>query len=203
MYGHGSTLLSEDQAREALATFDRASLLVTPDLAATHLPFYLEGDRLIGHLARANPHWKSAPCEALVVMSGAEAYVSPNWYPTKHATGRAVPTWNYETLQVRGKLTVFEDAARLEAVVSKLSDMHEAKQSQPWSLGEAPRDYVDALLRGIVGVEIAIESIEAKRKLSQDKPDADHAGVVAGLLSSADPRDRAVADKMKPRGDRT
>lgn len=197
MYGHPKTLLSEAEARAALAAFDRAALLVTPDLAATHLPFYFDGDRLIGHIARANLHWKSAPCAALVVMSGAEAYVSPNWYSTKHATGRAVPTWNYETLQVRGKLTIFEDAARLEEVVTKLSDMHEAKQARPWTVGEAPRDYIDGLLRGIVGVEIAIESIEAKRKLSQDKPAADHAGVVAGLSSSEDARDRAVSERMK------
>lgn len=198
MYGHPKTLLTEAEARAALAAFDRAALLVTPDLAATHLPFYLDGDRLIGHVARANPHWQSAPCAALVAMSGAEAYVSPNWYPTKHATGRAVPTWNYETLQVRGALTAFDDPARLEEVVTKLSDRHEAKQARPWTVGEAPRDYIEALLRGIVGVEIAIESIEAKRKFSQDKPDADHAGVVAGLSSSADPRDRAVSEKMKP-----
>lgn len=198
MYGHPSTLLTPAEAHAALAAFDRAALLVTPDLQATHLPFFLDGDRLIGHVARANPHWRSAPCVALVVMAGAEAYVSPNWYPSKQAAGRAVPTWNYETLQVRGRLATFDDPARLEAIVARLSDMHEAKQSRPWTLAEAPRDYVEALLRGIVGVELAIDSVEAKRKLSQDKSEADRAGVIAGLDASADPRDRAVAANMKP-----
>jgi transcriptional regulator len=197
MYGHPKTLLSEAEARAAVAAFDRVALLVTPDLAATHLPFHLDGDRLIGHVARANVHWRSAPCDALVVMTGAEAYVSPNWYPSKHATGRAVPTWNYEAVHVRGRLTVFEDAGRLEAVVARLSDRHEAAQAHPWSLADAPRDYIDAMLRAIVGVEIAIASVHARRKLSQNKSAADHAGVVAGLSASEDARDRAVADAMK------
>ncbi|KAF0186605.1 MAG: FMN-binding negative transcriptional regulator [Hyphomonadaceae bacterium] len=197
MYGHPETLLSPAEARAALETFDRTALLVTTDLAATHLPFLVKGDRLIGHVARANAHWKSAPCEALVVMAGVEAYVSPNWYPSKAGTGRAVPTWNYETIHVRGHLSTFEDSARLEDLVARLSDRHEAGQSQPWTIAEAPRDYIDALLRGIVGVEIAIESIEAKRKLSQDRPAPDHAGVIAGLDASDDPRDRAVAKAMR------
>lgn len=198
MYGHPKTLLDADEARAALLAYKRAAILVTPDLACTHLPFYLDGDRLIGHVARANAHWRSAPCDALVICAGAEAYVSPNWYPTKHATGRAVPTWNYESVQVRGRMTHFDDASRLEEVVTRLSDMHEATQARPWTVDEAPRDYIETLLRGIVGIEIAIESVAGKRKLSQDKPEADHAGVVAGLSASEDPRDRATADAMRP-----
>lgn len=197
LYGHPKTLLSSTEARAALEAFDRTALLVTPDLAATHLPFLVEGDRLVGHIARANAHWKSAPCDALVVMAGAEAYVSPNWYPSKRDAGRAVPTWNYETIHVRGRFTTFEDAARLEDLVARLSARHEAVQPKPWTIAEAPRDYIDALLRGIVGVEIGIESIEAKRKLSQDRPAPDHAGVIAGLDASDDPRDRAVAKAMR------
>lgn len=197
MYGHPKTLLDEEEARIAVGAHGRLATLVTPDLEATHLPLFLDGNRLIGHIARANSHWRSAPCAALVVFTGPEAYVSPNWYPSKHATGRAVPTWNYEAVHVRGHLTTFEDPARLEAVVERLSDMHESTQPRPWTMGEAPRDYLDALMRGIVGVEIEITHIEGKRKLSQDKSDADHAGVVAGLEASADPRDRAVADAMK------
>jgi transcriptional regulator len=197
VYGHPKTLLSTDDARAALAAFDRAALLVTPDLAVTHLPFLVESDRLIGHIARANPHWKSAPCDALVVMSGAEAYISPGWYPSKAEHGRAVPTWNYETLQVRGRLTTFDDVARLEDVVAGLSARHEARQPSPWTIAEAPRDYIDRLLGAIVGVEIAIDTVEAKRKLSQDRPAPDHQGVVAGLESSDDARDHAVAKAMR------
>jgi transcriptional regulator len=189
VYGHPKTLLSTDDARAALAAFDRAALLVTPDLAVTHLPFLVESDRLIGHIARANPHWKSAPCDALVVMSGAEAYISPGWYPSKAEHG--------ETLQVRGRLTTFDDVARLEDVVAGLSARHEARQPSPWTIAEAPRDYIDRLLGAIVGVEIAIDTVEAKRKLSQDRPAPDHQGVVAGLESSDDARDHAVAKAMR------
>jgi len=197
MYGHPKTILAPDHARQALAAYRRAAILVTPDLACTHLPFFVDGDRLIGHIARANTHWQAAPCDALVICAGAEAYVSPNWYPSKHATGRAVPTWNYETIHVRGRLTTFDDPQPLEAIVDRLSEVHESGQARPWKMGEAPRDYLDALMRGIVGVEIAITGVQAKRKLSQDKPEADHAGVVAGLSASDDQRDRAVADAMQ------
>ncbi len=196
MYGHPKDLMTDDGAREALRAFDRSALLVTPDLLATQLPFYLEGDRLIGHVARANPHWRSAPCEALVVMAGAEAYISPNWYPSKAAHGRAVPTWNYATLHVRGTLTRFDDAARLEEVVSRLSARFEGSQAKPWTIGEAPRDYIDRLLAGIVGVELAITSVEGKRKLSQDRSAADIAGVADGLNATGDARDAAVAEIM-------
>ena len=193
MYGHPKHLMDEADARRALRAFDRSALLVTPDLLATQLPFYLDGERLIGHVARANPHWKSAPCEALVVMTGAEAYVSPNWYPSKAAHGRAVPTWNYATVRVRGTLTTFDDAARLEEVVATLSARFEANEAKPWTIAEAPRDYIDTLLRGIVGIELAITSVEGKRKLSQDKPDADRAAVAAALEA----RGEAVAKAMR------
>lgn len=197
MYGHPKTLLEQDEARAALAAYRRAAILVTPDLACTHMPFYLDGERLVGHVARGNDHWRAAPCDALVVLPGAEAYVSPNWYPTKHATGRAVPTWNYESLQVRGRMTTFDDAVLLERAVTRLSDIHEATQARPWAVSEAPRDYIDTLMRGIIGVEIAIAGVTGKRKLSQDKPEPDKAGVIAGLSASDDPRDRAIADAMR------
>jgi transcriptional regulator len=201
MYGHPAHLMAEDDARAAMAAFDRASLLVTPDLRATHLPFYLRDDHLIGHIARANDHWKSAPCAALVVMAGPEAYVSPNWYPSKQQHGRAVPTWNYVTLHVRGRLETFDDRPLLEEAVALLSDMHERRQAQPWTLAEAPRDYIERLLNGIVCVRLVIERVEGKRKLSQDKPDHDHAGVIAGLTGAGDDLDRALAAEMaRPKG---
>ena len=197
MYGHARHLMSETDARNGMRAFDRVALLVTPDLRATHLPFYLEGDRLIGHVARANAQWESAPCAGLVVMAGAEAYVSPNWYPSKAAHGRAVPTWNYTTLQVRGTLTAFHDRARLEEVVGRLSARFEGAQDKPWTIAEAPRDYIEKLLGAIVGVELAITSVEGKRKLSQDKTPGDVAGVIAGLEGVDDARDAAVAVAMR------
>jgi transcriptional regulator len=196
MYGHPKHLMSETDARGALRAFDRSALLVTPDLAATHVPFFLDGDTLIGHLARANPQWRTAPCGALVVMAGPEAYVSPSWYPSKAEHGRAVPTWNYVTLHVRGTLTTFEDRTRLEEIVARLSAQHEASQAKPWTIDEAPRDYIDKLLAGIVGVELAITSVHGKRKLSQDRA-ADVASVIAGLEAAGDARDEAVAEEMR------
>ena len=200
MYGHPKHLMSETDARAAMRAFDRAALLITPDLNATHLPFLVEGDRLVGHIARANPHWKSAPCDALVVMAGAETYISPNWYPSKAEHGRAVPTWNYATLHVHGALTTFDDRARLEDLVARLSARHEAIQARPWTIAEAPRDYIDRHLGAIVGVDLAIARIEGKRKLSQDKPEADRASVIAALRASGDPRDGALADTMQSDG---
>lgn len=200
MYGHPKHLLDETAARAAMLAFDRLALLIThgaEGLHATHLPLVIEENRLIGHIARGNGQWRDAPCEALIVMPGAETYVSPNWYETKKQTGRAVPTWNYETLFVRGRLTIYEDPALLRANVEALSVKHEAGQPAPWKISDAPEDYLARLIAGIVGVELAITSIEGKKKLSQDKSDADFDGVAEALSASADPRDRAAAEAMK------
>lgn len=196
MYGHPKHLMTEDEARAALRAFDRLAILITPDLQASHLPLFVDGERLVGHVARANPHWRASPCPALVVMAGPEGYVSPGWYPSKAETGRAVPTWNYASVHVRGTLKTFSEAARLEAVIRRLSDRHEAGRSAPWSMDDAPRDYVDRLIGAVVGVEISIASVEGKRKLSQDKPEADRAGVIDGLAASPDPRDHLLYKAM-------
>jgi len=200
MYGHPKHMLDEGEARAALAAHDRAALLITQgadELRATHLPLVVRGDRLIGHIARANPQWRDAPCAALVVLAGAETYISPSWYETKARTARAVPTWNYETIHVHGQLSTYEEPERLLENVSALSARHEAAMPAPWSVDDAPRDYVEALLRAIVGVEIAVDRVEAKRKLSQEKPPEDQAGVIAALEESTDPRDHAIAAAMR------
>jgi transcriptional regulator len=200
MYGHSAHLLSEEEAHSALRAFERLALLVThgaSGLSATHLPIVVEQDRILGHMARANPQWCDAPCQALLILPGVETYISPNWYETKRTTGRAVPTWNYETLHVRGSLTVFDDRDRLRAHLNALTTKHEAAQPTSWSLADAPEDYVSRLLDGIVGIEMAVASIKGKRKLSQDKPDDDFVGVVEALSQSRDPRDRAVAEAMR------
>jgi transcriptional regulator len=200
MYGHPKHLLDGADARAALDAFDRLALLVTHGpggLRATHLPIIVEADRILGHVARANAQWRDAPCDALLVLAGVETYISPNWYETKKQTQRAVPTWNYESLHVRGRLTTYEDPDLLRANVAALSEKHEAGRPAPWSLADAPEDYVARLLGGIVGVEVAIESVEGKRKLSQDKPIDDFDAVAAALSASRDSRDNAVADAMK------
>jgi transcriptional regulator len=170
-----------------------------PDgIEANHLPLLLDGEAgiLRGHVARANPVWKhwQSGAEALAIYLGPDAYISPNWYPTKAETGKAVPTWNYLTVHARGTITVIEDADWLRAHVAALSDRHEAGRPEPWSIGDAPPAYIASLLRAIVGLEIAVTSLEGKWKLSQNRP-ADIDGVKAGLMQDGQ---AALAGLMKP-----
>lgn len=160
------------------------------DLTADHLPMLLarsEGAQgtLHGHVARANPLWKSiaAGSEVLVIFGGASAYVSPSWYAEKALTGKVVPTWNYAVAHVRGRIEFFDDATRLHALVSSLTDHHERPQPSPWSVDDAPVPYVQAQLRAIVGFKIEILDIVGKFKASQNKSDADRDGVRTALES--------------------
>jgi transcriptional regulator len=151
--------------------------LVTKDLDANHLPMLLDGNVLRGHVARANPVWKQGEGAALAIFLGPHAYVSPNWYPSKAETGKAVPTWNYITVHARGTIRWIQDGAWLRANVTALSQAHEAGQPAPWQVSDAPASYVDGLLRAIVGFELTIESLQGKYKLSQNRDAADRAGV--------------------------
>jgi len=157
---------------------------------ANNVPMLLDAEAgvLRFHLARANPAWRDlAPgAEALAVFLGPHAYVTPSWYPSKAETGKAVPTWNYLTVHVRGGLTRFDDPEWLRAHVAALSAAHEAGRTEPWSPADAPPDYIDAMLRGIVGFELAITSLEGKWKLSQNRPPADRDGVRQGLLDEGE-----------------
>jgi transcriptional regulator len=150
---------------------------------ATHMPVLWDAERRVasGHIARANPQWKLGAGRGLIVLSGPEAYVSPSFYPSKAEHGKTVPTWNYEAVHLSGLVEWFDDAARLEDVVRRLSVLHEDDRAKPWRIGDAPPSYVNAMLRGIVGVEMRVERVEAKRKLSQNKSTADFEGVIAGL----------------------
>lgn len=180
-----------------------AGVLVSVDAdgtpIATHLPVLWspETRTISGHIARANPHWKLGEGRGLLVLNGPEAYVSPSYYPSKAEHGKTVPTWNYEAVHLSGGVEWFDDAARLEQIVSDLSDFHERARTEPWAVGDAPRPYIDVLLRGIVGVTLHVDRIEAKRKLSQNKSAADFNGVAEGLLESADPLEREVGDLMR------
>lgn len=169
-----------------------------------HLPLRLDPDRgplgtLQGHFARANPQSRAVAegRPVLAVFLGPDAYVSPSWYPSKAATGRVVPTWNYVAVHAAGRLRPVDDPDRLIALLTALTDRHEAGRPQPWAVGDAPADFVRAQLAGIVGFEIEIERLDGKRKLSQNRAPADHAGVVAALAASADPVERAVAAAMR------
>lgn len=174
-------------------------------LVASHLPLLLETGEgeygtLYGHFAKANPQWRALAdgAEALVVFNGPEAYISPAWYAAKAEHGKVVPTWNYIAVHAYGQAEVFDDAERLLHLVGRLSDQHEAGRPQPWALSDAPRDYIDAMLRAIVGFALPIRRIEGKWKLGQNRSQADQAGVREGLAGSADGRDRELAQRMAP-----
>jgi transcriptional regulator len=172
-------------------------------LQASHLPLLLEPGEgqfgtLYGHFARANPQWRDLAdgAEALVIFQGPEAYISPSWYAAKAEHGKVVPTWNYIAVHAQGRAEVFEDAERLLQLVSRLSDRHEAGRPQPWAVSEAPRDYIDGMLRAIVGFALPIERLQGKWKLGQNRSAADQAGVREGLAASLDPRDRELAARI-------
>ena len=182
-------------------------LLVTlseQGLDATPLPFLLDVDAggravLRAHVARANPLWREArtDLDTLVVFQGPQAYISPNWYPTKAENGKAVPTWNYITVQARGRLVVRDDTTWLRELVSRLTQRHEATQSRPWTLGDAPQAYIDAMLRAIVGIEIPLTSLQGKWKLSQNHPMVNREGVTSGLRSQGGDQALAMATAVE------
>ncbi len=154
---------------------------------------------LHGHLAKANPQWKTpAIGEAMVIFSGPEAYVTPSWYETKREHGKVVPTWNYVAVHAYGPAEFYEDEGRLLDLVSRLTDLHESRRAEPWAVADAPEPFVSAQLRGIVGLRLPISRLEGKRKMSQNRGAADRAGVAAGLAASEDPSDRAAGALVRP-----
>ncbi|MHC8369357.1 FMN-binding negative transcriptional regulator [Pseudomonas sp. MDT1-85] len=185
----------------------RLAVLVThgeQGLQASHLPLLLNVDQgpngtLYGHLARANPQWRELQngAEALVIFAGADAYVSPGFYPSKAEHGKVVPTWNYVAVHAYGAAEVFSDADRLRNVVSGLTDRHESGRPNPWKVADAPANYIDGMLKAIVGFALPIQRLEGKRKLSQNRNAADIAGVREGLAASPDVHDQALAHLMR------
>ncbi len=182
--------------RQALQAFIAAHPLGAlvrhgPDgLDADHLPFLLDRDggaqgRLVAHVARANPLWRETRAgeAVLVIFRGAQAYVSPNWYPSKRAAERQVPTWNYQVVHVHGTLAIRDDERFVRGVVARLTRAHEAHTgaARPWKMGDAPPAYIDEMLAQIVGIEVAITRITGKWKLSQNKDERDRRGAVEGL----------------------
>lgn len=180
----------------------RLANLVTATAAgpmATPLPLHLEDGEgehgvLYGHLARANPQWKHpALGDGLAIFMGPDAYVTPSWYATKQETGKVVPTWNYVSVQASGPVEFFDDPERLLAVVTRLTEVHEAERASPWAVADAPADFIQAQLRGIVGLRMPIRRLEGKRKMSQNRPAADRANVAEGLSQSLRLAEREAA----------
>ena len=147
------------------------------------LEFDDAANTLRGHVARANPLWKHAGAQALAVFTGPEAYISPGWYASKREHGKVVPTWNYTMVQARGVLRAVDDAPWLRALVGRLTDHHERTQAQPWQVSDAPDDYVQQMLRAIVGIEIPLASLVGKWKVSQNRSAADRDGAAQGLAA--------------------
>ncbi|MBW6399519.1 FMN-binding negative transcriptional regulator [Roseomonas sp. HJA6] len=171
---------------------------------ATHLPLVLAEDEgphgtLYGHVAKANPQWRglAAAGAARAIFAGPEAYVSPSLYPSKQEHGRVVPTWNYVAVHALGPIEVVEDATRLHAIVSRLTDLHEAPRAERWAVTDAPEDFIASQLKGIVGIVLRIETLIGKRKLSQNRAAQDREAVQAGLAASEDARDKDVAAAME------
>ena len=174
-------------------------------LQASHVPLLLvaeEGDygTLYGHFARANPQWQvfAEQPEALAIFSGADAYVSPSGYPSKAEHGKAVPTWNYISVHAQGQLQVFDDPERLRQLLARLTAPHESRQPQPWAMDDAPRAYIDSMLRAIVGFALPIQRLQGQWKLNQDHHAADRAGVQQALSASPQAKDQALAAQMQP-----
>lgn len=162
-------------------------------LLANPVPFLLDAAAapkgvLRAHLARANRQWQAlaAGQPALVVFQGVDTYITPSWYETKKETGKVVPTWNYAIVQVRGPVRVVEDREWLRRQITALTAEHESSRSEPWAVTDAPEDFVEAQLKGIIGIEMTIETIEGKWKVSQNRPAADRAGVAAALEAERD-----------------
>jgi transcriptional regulator len=173
-------------------------------LDADHIPFAFDAavgphGTLTAHVARSNSLWQRCPTgtPVMVVFRGAEAYISPNWYPSKHETHRQVPTWNYEVVHAHGTLTIQDDERFVRRLVAQLTKQHEAPEPKPWKMGDSAPDYIDSMLRNIVGIEIAITSLVAKVKLSQNREVRDRQGAADTLDARGA---NALAEAMRHAG---
>ena len=202
MYTPAYFAVDPDSTADFLGRIVVADLVTSTDdgLVATFLPLIFApelGERgsLLGHVARKNDHWKRTPRgEALVIAHGVDAYISPSWYATKAEHGRVVPTWDYTTAHVYGQLRIHDDVEWVDGIVRRLTERQEAGRSKPWSVDDAPPQFHAGQLRAIVGIELLITRVEAKFKMSQNRPEADIAGVVAGLADDGLPD---VADDVR------
>lgn len=189
MYTPAHFKMEDSDTLDLLETLSFATLVSLGEggLLSTPLPLLLDrsngGIRLIGHVARANPHWKrfDPAVPSLAIFQGGDAYVTPSWYVEKQKTGKVVPTWNYVSIHVHGRLEAVEDPVALLEIVTHLTNRHESGRERPWQVSDAPADYIAAMLRGIVGVVLHVEKLEGKAKLSQNKAAEDRAAIRAGM----------------------
>lgn len=191
MYTPAHFSVTDPAALERIIREHPLGILVTPldgGMDANHIPFEFnpaggELGLLSAHVARANPVWQQCAngAQVLVIFRGNESYISPNWYPSKHETHRQVPTWNYEVVHAHGRLTVRDDEKYVRGVVARLTRTHEAQEPKPWKMGDSAPDYIDGMVRAIVGIEVLITRLEGKSKLSQNREPRDVGGAVDAL----------------------
>lgn len=202
MYVPAHFAAPEDAVPQLLAAPGAVDLVSTTPagLTATTMPMLHDpaAGTLAGHLARSNPQWRDSVGEVLVIVRGPDAYVSPSWYASTAEHGRAVPTWDYVTAHVHGRLVVHEDADWLAAHVARLTEAHEGGRAAPWSVADAPERFITGQLRAIVGVEVRIDRVEAKWKLSQNRSSGDVDGVVAGLSGDGEHAVAAAVQAARP-----
>lgn len=196
--------------RQVIAAHPLATLVTLGPggIAANHIPLLLDTARgefgtLIGHVARSNDLWRTGnhAGESLAVFGSAEAYVSPNWYASKRETHEVVPTWNYAVVHAYGQLVIHDDEKWVRGVVGRLTKTMEASQPAPWKMADAPPAYLKGMLASIVGIEIPVARMIGKWKVSQNRSEADRATATAGLRSTGDPGDAAMADLIEVRSD--
>jgi transcriptional regulator len=191
---------------EAIRAAGLATLVThsSAGIEASHVPMLLEAapaplGTLIGHVSRANQQWRhGGDGDSLAIFLGPDAYVSPSLYPTKAATGKVVPTWNYVAIHVYGRVEFFDDEARKRDLVRRLTERHEGRRAKPWAMSDAPEDYLRSQLKGIVGFALTIARLEGKWKMSQNRPAEDRAGTIAGLAGEG-PAAEEVASIMAAR----
>jgi transcriptional regulator len=184
--------------------------LTSGGLTANHIPLELDPDAgpygtLRGHVARGNPMWRevASGIDSLAIFQGPQSYISPSWYASKQEHGRVVPTWNYMVVHASGPLRIVDDTVWLRGLVERLTHRHEAHQTQPWRVSDAPVEFIEKQLAAIVGIEMAIRKIEGKWKVSQNRPATDREGVAAALRDSDSPELRALADQVAGGEDKT
>jgi len=166
--------------------------LTADGLIASHVPMLLDTEpapygTLLGHVARPNPQARGAApgVQALAIFQGPDAYITPSWYATKRDNAKVVPTWNYVAIHAYGPVEFFDDADRLRAIVTRLSERQETPRAEPWAVSDAPADYIEGMLKGIVGFALPIARLDGKWKMSQNRPAVDRASVVSGLQAEA------------------
>jgi transcriptional regulator len=194
-------------ALQALVTAHPLGAWVTSsggELLVNHIPFLIDRSRgeygcLLGHVARANPVWRSfsEDTPSVVIFQGPQAYITPSWYPSKEEHGKAVPTWNYAVVHAHGIPRTVEDRDSLLRHVTQLSNRHESTEPRPWSVTDAPADYIDGMLRAIVGIEIPITRLVGKWKVSQNRPAADIPAIAAGLRTRDDSDSQSMANLVQ------